>query len=144
MCTGNTCRSPMAAALANDIFASRGINAVAVSCGVFAVPGAKASVDAIAVMKNDWDIDITNHKARITCDADLAEADIVIAMTAGHKNHLITHHPEFADKVHTVGEVCSDGRDIDDPFGGGFDTYMQCAKQIEKFLKNFNWEDVTL
>ena len=140
VCTGNTCRSPIAAALANNIFLKREIAAVAISCGIFAVPGASASKNAMEVLKKGWGIDVLGHQASVTCDADLAKADIIITMTAGHKNHISLHHPEYIGKVHAVGELCPDKRDIDDPFGGDVDVYMQCAKQIESFLENFDWE----
>ena len=144
VCTGNTCRSPMAAALANNIFTKRGIAAVAISCGVFATPGSRASQNAAKVMKDGWGIDISSHKARITCENDVGAADFVIAMTAGHKNHLVMQYPEFADKIYAVNEICSDGQDIDDPFGAGTDIYLQCARQIENFLENFDWEECHL
>ena len=141
VCTGNTCRSPMAAAIANKIFKSRGIEAVAVSCGVFAADGAGASENAVMAVKNHFNGDISEHKARRVSEGDLAEAHVVIAMTAGHKSHLNMMFPEFIDKIHTVGELCEQGRDIEDPFGADLDIYLQCARQIEQFLENFNWEE---
>ena len=140
VCTGNTCRSPMAAALANSIFASRGIAAVAASCGVFAHDGADASENAVAAMKEGWNVDISGHKAKMTGEADLADAYMVITMTMGHKNHLLMLYPDFAGKIHAVKEICGQGQDIDDPFGANFDIYLQCARQIESFLENFDWE----
>jgi protein-tyrosine-phosphatase len=131
----------MAATLADIIFASRGIAAVASSCGIFAAPDAEASENAVLAMKNGWDADVSGHKARMTDEANLADAHIVITMTMGHKSHLLAMYPNFADKIHAIKELCKDGCDIDDPFGASLDVYQKCAKQIEGFLEKFDWEE---
>ena len=130
----------MAAALANSIFANRGIAAVAASCGVFAADGADASENAVTVMKEGWNIDISGHKAKMTDEANLADAHIVITMTSGHKSHLLALYPDFAYKIYAVRELGGDGCDIGDPFGANIEIYQKCAEQIESFLENFNWE----
>jgi len=130
----------MAAALANNIFASRGMSAVAASCGVFAIDDADASRNAVAAMENGWSVDISDHRARIAREEYLQKAHIVIAMTAGHKNGLCSVYPQYTDKIYAVREFGGDCRDIDDPFGANLEIYQECAKQIEDFLENFDWE----
>jgi len=131
----------MAEALANDMFKASGIEARAISCGVFANGGVPASKNALEAMKNGWGIDIRAHKAKMISEEGLEKADIVIAMTTGHKNHLFGTYPKFTEKIYAIKEICEEGRDIDDPFGANLDIYMQCAKQIERFLKSFDWEE---
>ena len=128
--------------MANRLFESRGTLAMAVSCGIFAVDDSDASVNSVAAMRDGWNINISGHKARMVGDDILAGAHNIITMTMGHKNHLCALYPDFADKVHAVKELYSDGRssDIDDPFGASLDVYIQCARQIEDFLMNFDWE----
>ena len=138
VCTGNTCRSPMAAALADKMFATRG--AIAASCGVFAADGAGPSQNAVAAMKDGWGLDISGHRAKRVSEQDLADAFVVIAMTAGHKSHLNALFPEFAGKIHAVSEICEEGCDIEDPFGASLDVYLECARQIEQFLDKFGRE----
>ena len=140
VCTGNTCRSPVAAALADKLFANRGIAASAASCGIFAIDGAGPSENAVVAVKNGWNADVSEHKAKIIRETNLADAHIVITMTMGHKSHLLALYPDFADKIHAIKELCGDGCDIDDPFGGNLDVYQKCAKQIESFIENFDWE----
>jgi len=130
----------MAAALANNIFKSRGIAAMAVSRGVFAVDDADASKNAVAAMKDGWNADISGHKAKMTDETALEAAYIIITMTAGHKSHLLALYPDFADKIYAIRDIDGGGRDIDDPFGANLDVYLRCAKQIESFLNSFDWE----
>jgi len=130
----------MAAAIANKLFGERGIKAAADSCGVFAADGANASMNSIETMKDGWDIDISGHKAKITNEILLDNADIVVTMTMGHKSHIISLYPNFADKVYAIEELDGEGRDIDDPFGASLDIYMQCARQIGQFIESFEWE----
>ena len=139
VCTGNTCRSPMAAALANKMFGVKGIAAIASSCGIFAMEGASVSENAVATIKDGHDFDISSHRAKTANIEDLAEAHIVITMTAGHKGHLCALYPHFAQKIHNIGEICGEGCDIEDPFGGNIDTYARCAEQIKQYLDNLDW-----
>jgi len=130
----------MAAALANNIFKSRGIAAMADSCGVFAIDNASASKNAVRAMKDGWSTDILEHKAKTTTEPGLSAAHIIITMTQGHKSHLCALYPDFADKIYAVKEISDNDSDIDDPFGANLETYMQCARQIEHFLEYFDWE----
>ena len=141
VCTGNTCRSPMAAAIANKIFEECGIEATASSCGIYAVDDSGVSENAAAVMKDILGVDISGHKARIVCEKYLAAAHIVIALTAGHKHGLCAIYPEFADKIYAIGEFGDECRDINDPFGGNLEIYMKTAGQIRRCFEKLNWEE---
>ena len=140
VCTGNTCRSPMAEAIANKFFKERGIAAVASSCGIYATDGSEASKNAMAIMKNAYDTDISDHRARIVCEEYLAAADIVIAVTEGHKNHLCAAYPGYADKVYAMGEFGEECCDVDDPYGGSLEIYKETAAQIQRCFENIDWE----
>ena len=78
----------------------------------------------------------------MTDETDLAGAHMVITMTMGHKNHICYMYPDYAHKVHTLGELCGDNNDIEDPFGADLDTYRQCADQIGRCLENLNWGNI--
>ena len=132
VCTGNTCRSPMAAAVANHMFKNRAMPFAAASCGVFAHVGAAASAHALAVMAGHG-LDISGHAAGVVDEDEVAAACVIITMTQSHKNRLLSLFPHFADKVHTM--------DIDDPFGGPLALYEDCAAQIKKYIEAFGWED---
>jgi len=132
----------MAAALANHLFEMRGMVAVvATSCGIFATKDTRASKNAVAVLKQWCGIDISEHRAKMTVEKCLENAHIVIAMTMGHKNHLCELYPDYADRVYSISETCPMGLDIEDPFGGDFEVYKNCAGQIKQCIGSIKWED---
>ena len=133
VCTGNTCRSPMAAALARRAVEERGWAHVRVeSAGVHAVEGAPASEGAVAAMR-EWGIDLTEHRSR-PLTPDLVEwADRILAMApsqreaveamgGGRKVFLLTEFLEGPDA----------GQPIEDPFGGGPEEYAEARDRIRR------------
>lgn len=139
VCTGNTCRSPMAQVLANDIFDKGGLALEACSCGVFAMDNNPASDHAVVVM-GEYGLKLSTHKATPVKQGAVEEAAVIITMTSGHKSHLLQLFPQFAHKIHTMAEICAEEGDVSDPFGGNKDFYQQCAKQIKSCLEKIEWE----
>jgi tRNA threonylcarbamoyl adenosine modification protein (Sua5/YciO/YrdC/YwlC family) len=136
VCTGNTCRSPMAEGLlkhklANAGQAWSGVNVL--SAGVAASEGAMASQEAVDVMDAKG-IDIACHESRPLSDAIMHRADIVLTMTRGHRAAILAAWPEMSDRVFTLRP---DGGDIADPVGGSVELYEQCARQIEESLDSW-------
>jgi len=136
VCTGNTCRSPMAEGLlkhklANAGHAWSGVNVI--SAGVAASEGAMASQQAVDVMEAKG-IDIACHESRPLSDAVMHRADIVLTMTRGHRAAILAAWPEMSDRVFTLRP---DGGDIADPVGGSVELYEQCARQIEESLDSW-------
>ena len=130
VCTGNTCRSPMAAALFNKIAIERGLDVRIESAGLFASDGEPASNEAIIVMQK-YDIDLLGHHAQSINSELLEKSDLVLTMTAAHKMVLEQSVP---DKVYTLCEYAGADFDIDDPFGGDVEDYEECASQIYEAL----------
>ena len=130
VCTGNTCRSPMAAALFNKIAVEKDLDVRIESAGLFANDGERASHNAIDVMK-DYDIDLLEHRAK-TINAELLEsADIVLTMTAGHKMALGQY---AGGKVYTLCEFAGESDDVPDPYGGDMEEYKKCATRLYNVL----------
>ena len=127
VCTGNTCRSPMAGAMAEQLLGGK---YKIYSAGLMAMPNSKASGHAIAVMK-ERQIDLTKHKSRLVSEELLTEADLILTMTESHKAALVRAVPE---KVFTLGEYAGCQTSITDPFGGSLDVYRDCAGEIYKLL----------
>ena len=98
VCTGNTCRSPMAQALAQKIFTDKNIIGQIDSAGIFANPFQGASVNSILAMK-DFGIDISNYKSKQITKNMLDENDFIIAMTKSHKNFLLADFPDYQKKI---------------------------------------------
>ena len=134
ICTGNTCRSPMAAALASSIFAQVGLAIEVASAGVSAWPNQPASRHAISVMK-DKGLCLATHKSEPVSKALLDSAALLLTMTSTHKTVLLSDYPKAKDKIFTLGEYTGKNIDISDPFGGSLDTYRACAEEIKLLLE---------
>src|SRR5699024_3535751 len=102
VCTGNTCRSPMAEALVRKKMPEAEVR----SAGIFAGNDGKANPKAIASLK-DHNIDLDHHSHPVTHKL-LNWADLVLTMTTGHKQSLILQHPNFQDKYFTLKEYVSE------------------------------------
>jgi protein-tyrosine phosphatase len=139
VCTGNTCRSPMAEYLMKKRLTERvgcrigdleerGL--VVLSAGVSAIAGARASEEAVHALR-DRGLDLSQHESQPVSDRLVRYADLVLTMTRGHRETLLSHWPEAAPRVHLLGH--SHG-DIADPFGGSPEDYRNCAAEIERNL----------
>ena len=136
ICTGNTCRSPMAEGLAKVIL---GPEFDVSSAGMGAWEGASASDYAVKVM-GDREIDLTSHRSRQVTEELLREADWVIPMTEDHEYRLRAQYPEYAGKIRSLGKWGSTGKDILDPFGGSLAIYQVCAREIEELVYDLKKE----
>lgn len=131
VCTGNTCRSPMAQGLACQLF---GPEVEVDSAGLEAREGDEASPHAIAVM-SEQGVDLRHHQARRIRAEQLAKADWVIAMTKAQELALQRRFPEWAAKLKCLGEWDETGGDIHDPWGGALEDYQTSAQEIKRLLE---------
>ncbi|MDA8097692.1 MAG: low molecular weight protein arginine phosphatase [Desulforudis sp.] len=135
VCTGNTCRSPMAAGLARHILARSGDHRTRVlSAGVCTLPGTAATDVAIESLAEQG-IDISNHRSAMLTPDLIAQADLILAMTASHKREVLQAGPDIAHKVYTIGEYAGMGGDLADPFGGPLAIYRQYAARLEVLVR---------
>jgi len=140
VCTGNTCRSPMAEEFADDAGdrSSSLRKFTFKSAGTFAVVDAPASHEAIEVME-ELGLDIDKHKAQ-QFSGELAEwADVILAMEKGHIEEMEAMAPEQEDKMHTLlgfaagvdGYPGESGYDIVDPYREPIEDYREARDQIK-------------
>ena len=126
VCTGNTCRSAMAAAMLNDIAVKNDLDVLIDSAGVFAEIGGKATDEAVNAMRRRG-IDLTGHRTKPLTDELINMADVILTMTYAHKELIERLAP---GKVFTLKEYAGGGGDISDPFGGDDAEYEATAEEI--------------
>jgi len=131
VCTGNTCRSPMAAALATSIFKESGLDVEVFSAGVSTWGGESASVNAIQVMI-DENLNLSTHKSQLISQELLSQASLILTMTRGHLNAVQSACPTA--RAFTLCEFAGFEGEVCDPFGGDLATYRACASQIKELL----------
>jgi len=131
VCTGNTCRSAMAAALFNKIAIEKNLDVRIESAGIFAHDGEPASNEAIIAMKK-YDIDLLGHHAQSINTELIEKSDLILTMTAAHKMVL---ESAAGGKVFTLCEYAGLDDDIEDPYGGDVKEYEECAEKLFKALE---------
>ena len=131
VCTGNTCRSPMAEVLARSIFEKAGLVANVHSAGVSAGNGYPASNNAIDAMSSE-NCDLTAHMSSQISREMLANASIVLTMTKAHLQVAKSIYPQA--HAFTLCEYSGQKGDVSDPFGGDLQTYIKCAAQIKQLI----------
>ncbi|MCM3261481.1 low molecular weight protein arginine phosphatase [Paenibacillus lautus] len=110
VCTGNTCRSPMAEGMLRKLANQRGIPLETQSAGVSAVDGMPVSRHAESILR---DQDIQDRLVSKPLTANLVEwADLILTLTQSHKQYAIRQFPHAADKMHTLKEFVEDDRRV--------------------------------
>ncbi len=136
VCTGNVCRSPMAAALFNAKAERSGESDlyVARSAGTWALEGQPASAHALTTMSHRG-IDLSSHVAREISEELIAEAAQVIVMTRNHREAIGAEFRVSNNKIHLMSELQDRFTDIADPYGGTLAEYETCARQLEELIE---------
>ena len=129
VCTGNTCRSPMAQVMAAQLF---GGDFEVASAGIMAMPDEAASIHAVTAMR-ERQLDLQKHQAQMVTDALIDCADLILTMTPSHKAAL-SHAQMAKNKIHTLGEYADCNISVSDPYGGTIEVYRTCADEIHELL----------
>lgn len=138
VCTGNTCRSPMAEGLARSLLTERlggplqEFGFEVSSMGVFGAPGSPASRDAVDVL-SERGVDIAEHRSSPLINGLLADADEILCLTRSHADALLSVlAPRHAGRVRLI---IPSGEDVPDPIGQGVDVYRHTADVIERAIR---------
>jgi protein-tyrosine phosphatase len=145
ICTGNTCRSPMAMAFFNGFACLEPpeFDYEASSAGLAVSKNAASSENAVLAMKDPWSIDISSHRPHLLSEEEVAEATLLLTMTLSHKHYILSMFPGAYQKVYTLKEyaygkpgsmenenIASVTADIADPYGSSLWAYKLCAVEI--------------
>jgi len=133
VCTGNSCRSPMAEAFLKHYLKSEGGFEI-ISVGTSAIDGLGPTPEAIEVMKED-EIDISSYITKPFQDVLARHADIILAMSGTHKDFVLKKSPDTRGKVYLFKEFAGVGgpiKDIDDPIGQPISVYRNVREEIKK------------
>ncbi|MBQ8143416.1 MAG: low molecular weight protein arginine phosphatase [Butyricicoccus sp.] len=126
VCTGNTCRSPMAEGMFRALGGEEKLGLQAASAGLFVQEGMCATAYAVEAMKK-YGADLSAHRARQITPEIVNNATYLFCATAAHYDRLIQMYPEAECKTYMLMQ-----EDIGDPFGGSLQTYRSCAAQINE------------
>ncbi|WP_336822813.1 low molecular weight protein arginine phosphatase [Sporosarcina sp. USHLN248] len=131
ICTGNTCRSPMAEA----ILRSQKLEGIHVrSAGIYATDGEPISDNAKTLIEES-DMPYTSVSRSVTAE-ELSWADLILTMTESHKRTLLHAFPEAAGKTYTLKEFSlpNEEGDVHDPYGGDLSTYRHTFKELQTLI----------
>jgi len=141
VCTGNTCRSPMAELLMRkrlaeclgcrpDDLEDHGV--AVMSAGIAAAPGCPPSSEAVQVMREKG-LDLSRHEAQPLTDQLVRHADLILPMTHSHMQSIVERWPSAADRTRVL---MPDRGDVSDPIGQTIGAYRHCAVQLAEGVKH--------
>jgi len=142
VCTGNTCRSPMAEVIFRRLsceilqceeseLRDRGVDVF--SAGLAAADHCPANPEAVEAMRSRG-LDLTRHLSQRVHFEMLEQSDIVLAMTQRHRDVLREARPDLAGRIQLVSR---DEKDVSDPFGMNAEVYEACAAELELHLRSW-------
>lgn len=130
VCTGNTCRSPLAEAFWNKLADDNDVDIGASSCGLCTVSGLPASENSILVAK-ELSVDLTQFRSTVITDVDLDDFTLIAVMTESHAR-AVAEYGVSRDRICVLN---GENGGISDPYGYGIETYRVCRDEIIEALK---------
>ncbi len=147
VCTGNTCRSPMAEGLCRSFLGHFRLqqDVEVASAGLNAMAGGPASREAVAIMREKG-IDLSGHETACLTAEKVRWANLILTMDEHQRERLLEKYPEAAGRAFVLKEYVAvpeadaapaahgtrrPGRyDITDPFGQSTEVYRRCAMEL--------------
>ena len=139
VCTGNTCRSPLAEGILKNLLKSKGIEHIEVSsAGTAGLDNFPASENAVLAAKV-WDVDISGHRSRPMNSRVIESADLILAMSPEHVNYILKLSPKAKNRTYLIKgfptPFSPSQEGIRDPIGGPLDLYNQTYLELDEILR---------
>lgn len=132
VCTGNTCRSPMAEVMAKSVFPEDKYEIISRGISVYA--NGPASANAQQAVKNAG-LDLSGHLSKQITEEDVKTSDVIFTMTNAHKQMLLSVCAKYGKPIFSLAEFVGSTDDVSDPYGGSLGVYEKCFEQIAGYVK---------
>jgi protein-tyrosine phosphatase len=132
VCTGNSCRSPMAQCLLADML--KGTPASVGSAGTAAPVGSPAALNAVEVMRESG-LDLTRHRAQQLTSAMLEASDLVLVMDDYHRQRVVELSPDAAGRTRLLLSYVGSSDGVEDPIGFSVECYRQTRDAMKPALE---------
>lgn len=143
VCTGNTCRSPMAETIYKSLETNSDI--IVTSRGLVVLFSEPSNPKADVVLKSH-NLQLEGHNSRPLKNSDIDENTLILTMTEKQKRSVLDNY-NGTDNVYTIKEFVGESQDVTDPYGGTLIDYEECfvelARLVKKTVYKLNEEDIT-
>jgi protein-tyrosine-phosphatase len=135
VCSGNTCRSPLAEVIAKKIFPDRLSKQVRISsAGSSTVDGLPASALAVEVAR-EHGLDLGSHRSRRLTAEMVRDADLIVTMTEAQRRSVVDLVPEALDYTYRIDQFSGKEGEVPDPIGGGKEAYERTFELLSRYLR---------
>jgi protein-tyrosine phosphatase len=139
VCTGNTCRTPMAEGIAKKLADDKGISNLSVSSAGTGTADGFPATDYAVEAAHHWDIDISNHRSTVLTKDIVYQADLILAMSHEHVEKILTLDRGAASKTYLLKGFPSPynpGQErVEDPIGGSLEQYNQTFLELDEVIR---------
>jgi protein-tyrosine-phosphatase len=141
VCTGNTCRSPLAAGFLKKLLERNFLCEMEIgSAGLTALPGSPASFHSLRVALEN-SVYLEEHQARLVTPELIDKADLIVVMEPGHRQQLLDSYPQTSGKILLLRHFARYGsqeRGIHDPYGLNPEAYRFCFEDIKECVESLH------